>query len=268
MDHMKKRVPVILFFVFFLGSLKFFAWGTTFFGEVPTGLLELKDYKHPVYLFVPPTYKAGREYPLLVTVPGEGESPEEQIQFWLSEAKRKSIIVMAPSNLWPEDLPYKMDEWILRIKKDLADRYRISPQKIYLVGKDSGAHYASYLGVNYPDEFTAVATLGGSWIGKFEKLMRLQKTPRKQLPFFVALRKDQGHLLEATKQRAYQFEKKGYPVYFTQLGEDEDFSTRKFKLDLLAWLEENSGVWHEVVEKSKKTFKQKLFIALEELIHL
>ena len=240
----------------------------TFFGTIPTGLVELKDYKYPVFLFVPENYKADRDYPLIVSVPAEGESAEKNIKYWVRLAKSQSLIVVAPTNLRPEDLPTKMDEWLLSIKKDVMQRYRITSRKIYLVGLEGGAHYAAYLGVKYPEEFSAVALLGGSWIGKFEKLMRLQSKPRKQRPFYVAMTQEDPALFEKTRQRAFQFEKKGYPVSMEPLEKKEDLSSDEFKKKLVTWFEEKSESWQRVVEDSKKKFKEKAIITFEDLFHV
>ena len=177
------------------------------------------------------------------------------------------MIILAPSNIWPEDMPTRIDEWFLKIKKDVVDRYQVSPRKIYLVGKEGGAHYAAYLGTKYPNEFSAVALLGGSWAGKFEKIIEPQSRPRRQLPFFVALKDPDPDLLTETQQKASQFEKKGYPVYLVQLGKDEEFDSDPFKQKLLDWFDEKSAKWHERVEESKKSWKEKTSMAVEEFFH-
>lgn len=263
----KKRI-LVLFFLFIASSLTIPAAAETFFGTVPTGLMELQDYKYPVFLYVPANYQPTKNYPMIFSIPAEGESPEKNIEFWLSLAKRKSVIVVSPTNLRPEDVPYAMDKWLLQIKDDITKRYRVAPLKTYLVGKDGGAHYAAYLGTSYPNEFSAVAALGGSWIGKYAKLIRLQGKPRRQVPFFVALRDDQGDLIEATKSRAFEFEKKGYPIYFVKLEGDETFEAESFKKEIMKWLEEKSLKWREIVEESNKKPKERMLITLEEFFKI
>lgn len=264
----QKRILLILFFVFLLSSLKMLAYATTFYGTVPTGLLELTEYRYPVYLFVPPNYKPDRDYPFLISVPDEGESPEENIKFWMGRAKRKSMILLSASNLRPEDLPTKMDDWLLSIKRDVSDRYRTDNDKTYLIGMNGGAQYASYLGMNYPEQFSAVAALGGSWAGKYEKLLRMQKRPRKQVPFFVALKDDQKSLFESTRKIAFELEKKGYPIYLVKMEDGEDFASNDFKEKVLDWLDEKSRAWKDVVAESKKPLKEKISMSIEDFFHL
>lgn len=268
-----RKVSFVFIVVFFLYSAFFLfelsGKADTFYGAAPTGLVELTDYKYPVYLFVPPNYKPDRSFPLIVTVPGEGESPEKNIQFWTGLAKRRGLIVLAPTNIWPEELPHqKMDDWLMRIKEDVGHRYQIAPNRVYLVGKEGGAHYAAYLGVRYPNEFSAVALLGGSWVGKFEKLIRPENRIRKQRPFFIALKGDDEDLIKKTESIAYQFEKKGYPIYFIKLAENEEFSSDDFKKKLLEWLDKESQAWLKAIEESKRSVREKILIAIEEFFAL
>ncbi len=262
------------FFLFFIFLVLFFcrripALADTFFGEIPTGLLEITDYKYPVYLFVPSNYKPDRSFPLIVTVPGEGESPEKNIQFWTGMAKRKGLIVLAPTNIWPRELPAQdMDDWIIKIKKEIGERYQIAQNKIFLIGKEGGAHYAAYLGVRYPEEFSAVALIGGSWAGRFENLIRLEKSPRKQRPFFVALKDDDPELIRMTEKKAFEFEKSGYPIYFIKLEKDEEFTDEEFKKRVLQWLDDKSQDWLRIAEDRKKTLRERISVATEEFFHL
>jgi len=263
-----KRIRFVLFFLILSGfySFKPQVSADTFFGEVPTGLLELSDYKEPVFLFVPPNYKPDRSYPMIVALPGEGESPEKHIQLWTGLAKRNSFFILVPTNIWPRDTPETVDQWILDIKKDVAERYQIAQRHTFLVGSGDGAHYGAYLGVRYPDQFAAVALLGGSWVGKFETLIRPQTNPRKQVPFFVAL-KENSELIEPTKKFALQLEAKGYPVYLKEVKDEKDFWSDPFKKELVEWLKEKSQDWSQHAELSKRSLKEKMNIAIEDFFH-
>ncbi len=255
----KKRIFFFLFFLFLSSdSLKLTVSAATFFGDPPKGLVELSEYHYPVFLFVPPNYQPDREYPLLIVISGEGELPDKNIEFWQGVAKRRSMILLAPTNFWPNDLPYDMDKWLFQIKKDLTEKYRIAAGRIYLVGMNAGAHYAGYLGVSYPEEFSAVAMLGGSWAGRYEKIMFLQETPRKQIPFLVVLKPDGEELISETESKAYQFEKKGYPVFFVKLKPGEDFAQDEFKKRVLTWLEEKGTDWKAAAAAGGGGWRQKL----------
>lgn len=229
----------------------------TFFGTVPTGLVQLQDYKYPVFLFVPPNYKPDRGYAMILAIPGEGELPEDALKFWMGIAKRRSMIVLAPTNLRPEDMPNAMDTWILGIMKDVTARYRVASDRIFLIGKDSGAHYAAYLGVQYAEAFSGVALLGGAWDGKFQKLIYSRKRPGEQLPIMIALHNEQSDLLAATERQALEFEKRGYPVTLLRMEPGETFEDSDFRKHVLEWLDTSSEDWKRVRSEREKSFKER-----------
>jgi predicted peptidase len=233
-------------------------WANTFYGTVQTGLFQLNESAQPVYLYVPEHYKDSKTYPLIISIPGSGESPEAMLQEWVSIAKRKSYIVLVPTfEQRDTDVPYNVDAWLIDLKQSILKRYQIAPQRIYLIGRNEGAHYAAYLAMKYPEQFSAVALLGGSWAGPFEKLMDIEKNPAKQIPFFVGLREADKPLLEKTIEKAYELEKNGYPVYLEKLQTDENFSSSEFKNKLLQWLEEKSLDWQKIIQGSRKTWQDK-----------
>ena len=267
-NRRRENFFLLFFFLFsFLGPAS--GRAAQFIGNVPTGFFQLDDARYPVYLYVPENYKPDREYPLLISIPGDAESAEQNVREWAKLAKKKSIILMAPG-LKPRenDVPYQADNWILGVKNEVAGRYRIAKDKTYLVGKEGGAHYAAYLGAKYPEEFSAVALLDGSWVGPFEELIRMQSRPRRQNPYYLAFEKAKPDLLEKTKARALRFEKKGYPVYMEKLGPGEDFSAVDFKKRLVGWLEEKGRDWNRVIRNSEKSVKEKVLMGLEDFVEV
>jgi len=254
------KVGCILFLMglFIVSGAVRFGIAETFFGEAPTGLLELKDYKYPVFLYVPKSYTPAKPYAFIMTVPGEGEDPDKNIAFWKGIGKRRSMLVMAPHNMWPEDLPYHMDQWLFNVKKDISSVYRLAPHRKYVIGKDEGAHYALYLGTTYPQEFSGVAVLGvDAWTGRFEPLLKPKSDPNEQLPILMVLKSDQGDKAKSAKKKAYEFESKGYPIEILQLEKGQKFSDYGVKKQIIEWLDDKSEKWTRVVEEKNKTLKQK-----------
>ncbi|OGW82633.1 MAG: hypothetical protein A2Z83_07175 [Omnitrophica bacterium GWA2_52_8] len=241
----------------FLGSQGPAKAETSYFGPIVTGLLELPGYGYPVYLFIPDNYDPVREYPLMISIPDEGETAEENIQRWIGLAKRRSLIVMAPTNLRPQDTPKKMDEWVLKIKKDVAQRYHVSGKRIYLVGFKDGAHYAAYLATNYPQEFTAVGLLKGSWVGRFQSLLQEKKASSDQVPFFLALKDETNDFMNQTREVARRYEEKGYLVFLRPLEDDKELDELEFKNEMLQWLDQKSQAWDDEIAVEKGTFKGK-----------
>jgi predicted peptidase len=230
---------------------------TAYIGDLPTGLMEL-DYRYPVFMYVPTNYSADRTYPLLITIPDQGQSVEENIKYWTGWARRRSMIVLSVHNIWPEDVPYTADKWLLKIKEDLAKRYRIDGNRVFIAGTGDGAHYAAYLGTNYPREFSGGLLFNGSWTGKYSKLLQLRKNPIDQVPFMVVVPKDNQLMTIQVEQEALDLESKGYFVKLIQVNSNEDIGTDEFKEEILNELNENAEMWDRKSKKSGKSVKEKV----------
>jgi hypothetical protein len=234
----------------------------TFIGTAPTGLIELPGYKYPVFLFVPPNYKPDREYTLMVAVSEEGGSPKDTVEYWMSNAKRQSFLVLAPSILWPQDVPYQMDRWLIEMKEDVCRRYRVGKNKIFITGSGSGADYASYLAVNYPREFSAAAVLGSAWSGRLGALVRPTRRKSMQPPFLVALPGGAQNYADI-ERKALKLEQKGYPVYLLKVDQPDQMGTLEFKKKILDWLQEYGERRQQIVRESRKSWVEKTRSAVE-----
>ena len=256
---MRKALSVfILFFVVALAPF-FAARAETYFGNTPTGLLELSDLKYPAYLFVPEHYEGKSAFGLIVSLAENSEDLQKHIQDWAGAAQKKSMLMLALS-IAPREInvPYKNDEWLIQLKNEVKARYRIDPTQIFLVGRGPNAHYAAYLAVNYPQEFSGAALLNGSWAGPFEKLMRFQSRAGSQVPFFVSFEKGREEGAAEAEKRATRLSEMGYPVHLERLeAGDESFEARSFQERLMDWLKEKGQSWQVVVQEQKKTSKEK-----------
>lgn len=232
--------------------------------RVPTGLLELEGYRYPVMLLVPDSYTHKLAYPMVVAIPDEGKEPKEAMQYWESMAKRRNMIVLASTNLRPEDLPTRVDEWILGIMKDVSMRYRVDKKRIYLFGKDAGAHYAAYLATEHPEAFSAVALINGSWMGKYEELVRPRTSASEQIPFLIFISEDREELYNETMSRALKFESKGYSVQVNKVVGEDSLTKLTFKKQLFELMETKSQEWQDIAAESGQTFKERFRTAVKE----
>jgi pimeloyl-ACP methyl ester carboxylesterase len=227
--------------------------------SAPSGIIEVSGYKYPVYLFVPKDYRTDRTYAMVMLAPSESSKAEQQIEYLSGLAQRRSIFILAPYVLWPKTgtTPYTLDQWLLTVKKDVMERYPISPKRVYLVGKDSGAHYAAYMGVKYPKEFAAVALLGQAWDGQFSQLVVPDAEATDQLPFFVALKA--GTDAKARNQVWLdKLQQKGYPLHLVDYQADEELTQLEFKKTVFEWLEATSQSWAATQAQGQKHWKAKL----------
>ena len=255
-------------FVLCLGLLDSLSPGfaATFFGETPPeGLIELKEYSNPVYVFVPPGHDGFLVNSMVLLIPDSLEVPDALVQEWLKIAKKKNLIVAVPAlKMNPADVPYRTDEWILKLKKDLVNRYHIG--KTYLIGKGVGAHYSAYLAMQHPEEFSGIGLIDGSWVGDFEKLIQVSGRPAKQVPFFVSLHAPEASKAQETEKWGYQLSAKGYPLYMEKFGKDEKVDSVDLKMRMINWLQKKAESWAEVVANSGKTKKEKISNWLGEFI--
>lgn len=228
--------------------------------QIPTGFLEINSFKYPVYMYVPETYKPIQPYPLLIVMEGYN-APQKAVEQWTNFAKRKSMIVLSLGLdvSLTREIPLNADQFLLKVKDEVARRYKIASDRTYLVGIGEGAHYASYLGVNYPEHFSGVALLDGAWVGPLQKALRISDNPNKQIPFFVSFHQsDNDQALLAVEEKSAALAQKGYPVYFEKVDAKEDFGLMDFRKRMLTWLDEKSESWNRVVAENKKTTKQKI----------
>lgn len=222
----------------------------------PSGVMQVSGYKYPVYLYAPKDYKTDRTYSLIMIAPAESENAQEQIDYLTGLAQRNSIFILSPHVLWPKsgDTPYELDKWLLDVKKDVVDRFPINRKRVYLVGKNSGAHYAAYLATEHAEEFTAAALFGEAWDGPFSQLIKASSDPARQVPFYIALKT--GSDAKPRNQAWFdKLQKKGYWLYLTEYPAEGTLDELEFKKAAYDWLEEASQSWIAAAAKSHQGWK-------------
>lgn len=257
-----RKSILLLFAIFYSCSAVLFA--ETIAGKVQTGSQELKDYRYPVSLYVPDNFDASKTYPLLVALPDVDTDPAPYLAEWTQVGKAKNYIILVPTlKIRISEVSVQADQWLLKVKKDITERYNVDPSRVLLTGKKQGSHYAAYLGVRYPGEFSAVALMGQAWPGPLGSIMELKNSANKQLPFFAALDEADESYYQAAELFAGKMTDKGYPVYL-QKAKKEDFDLIDIKKQALAWFDEKRETWARQVAESNKTWKAKFSKAYHE----
>lgn len=224
---------------------------------VQTGAQDLKDYRYPVSLYVPENYDPEKTYPLLIALPDVDTDPAPYLAEWTQVSKAKGYIILVPTlKIRISEVSTHADAWLLSVKKDISTRYRVNPSRILLTGKKQGAHYAAYLGVRYPEEFTAGAFFGQAWVGPLESVLELKNKTAKQRPFYAVLDGSDENYYKATETFAARMTDKGYPVYLQKVS-NEELDSVSAKKDALAWFDEKSESWTLQITESKKGWKAK-----------
>jgi pimeloyl-ACP methyl ester carboxylesterase len=117
---------------------------------------------------LPPEYDPNRKYPCLLALPGRGEPPELEIDFWcginieysgttfrFGHATRKGYIVVSPDWFPSEQAEYQYTEGeharILSVLRDAFRTFSIDTDRVYVTGHYDGATAAWDLAVSHPD---------------------------------------------------------------------------------------------------------------------
>lgn len=244
----------ILFFVlfnFFIIELR-----AEFFGPTPTGLLELERSKRPYFLYVPPDYTSEKTWPLLVLYAEPIKKPKDVVNEWKDWARENHFLILVPG-IFPREgtVPELVDRWLLRVKEEVTQRYRIDPARVLLAGFDYGAHYAAYLGLSYPEQFSAVALVKQAWPGSFEKLMLTSRDRQRQISFYLAMDPQSKEFAKAEKW-AFRLEKNGYQVNFQPLKANQDF--KPFRDQMLQWFRQGVEARTVMAKRPRRTTGEKI----------
>jgi hypothetical protein len=135
---------------------------------------------------LPPEYRPGRPYPLIVALHDDGESPKRTIERYSYEARRNGYILVAPE--WGSGFggkwTYEPEERqrVLDVIRDVRMRYHIDSDRIFLSGVGEGASGAWDVGLSHPDIFAAVVPMAGD--PQWQLILRYWPNAM-HLPFYV-----------------------------------------------------------------------------------
>ena len=116
-------------------------------------------------LKLPPEYRHGRPYPVLMVLHMEDEKAIAMLDRWSSAAAEQGYILAAPS--WNNGLggAYGYSErehaTVLATLKDLRRRFNIDSDRVFLFGLGQGANMAFDVGLSHPDLFAGVMPMSG-----------------------------------------------------------------------------------------------------------
>jgi len=111
-------------------------------------------------LYVPETYRADRDWPVIVALHGGSGNGSDFLWTWVREAKSLGYVLIAPSSVadtWSE----VEDAGLLEILEWTAACYRLARDRILLTGLSDGATFGLLYGLAHPDVYRAIAPLCG-----------------------------------------------------------------------------------------------------------
>ena len=223
-------------------------------GATPTGLITLER-KHPYYVYVPPDYSAEHKWPLVFVLGKDGADPQKTIAGWTDWAKKNQFIILVPS-IFPREgvVPHELEEWLIKVKEEVALRYAIDPVQVVLVGIGSGSHYAAYFATRFPKEFPAAVLIGQAWVGPLERLIRPSSDPGKQIAFYVTA-DPKGKNFSSLEKKTLEFEKMGYRIAFEPLQKGDTLGHVQERM--LVWFKSDVTIRTETRKRPRVTWKEK-----------
>jgi pimeloyl-ACP methyl ester carboxylesterase len=137
--------------------------------QLPEGVVERKTSGGTYLLRLPPEYRHGRPYPVLIVLHQAGETPREILDHWSEAAAENGYILVAPE--WqsgggglggPGNYTYSEAEHrvVLNALRDVRHRFNADEDRVFLFGWGEGGAMAFDVGLGHPDLFAGVLPMG------------------------------------------------------------------------------------------------------------
>ena len=140
-------------------------------GEAPehTGLMAFGDSpgsRQGVWVYVPETYRADRDWPLVMALHGGGGRGRAFLWSWLRDARARGAILVAPTSLGPtwalagddEDSPH-----LMQILDFVREHWRVDPARLLLTGMSDGGTFCYASGLEPSSPFTHLAPVSAAF---------------------------------------------------------------------------------------------------------
>ncbi len=167
---------------------------------------------------LPPEYRHGRHYPVLIALPDTGEKPETVLRRWSEAAAENGYILAVPE--WQKGLgaAYAYSERehdvVLQTVRDLRRRYQVDSDRVFLFGLGEGGKMAYDVGLGHPDLFAGVIPMGADPDGVPLRCWRNAQ----YTPFYVVLGSRAGDAAKKTRELFEHWVQtgRGYPALWVE----------------------------------------------------
>jgi phospholipase/carboxylesterase len=156
--------------------------------EPATGFIhrERNDQRSDYSLYIPESYTANRQWPLIICLHGGYGEGYEYIWTWLRPARGRGYILLSPKSLdvtWTMT-PNSVDtRSILKMLDEVAAEYSIDHSRLFLTGLSDGGIMTYLLGIERHEMFAGIAPVAGALHPMVDPMLRT-RTGR-ELPIFV-----------------------------------------------------------------------------------
>lgn len=168
--------------------------------EIAMTTQQLKAGKNTTYeLQLPPEYRHGRHYPVLIVLHEAGEKPRHMLDRWRDAAADNGYLLAAPE--WESGgngytFGEREHQTVLDTIRDLRRRYRVDSDRVFLFGLRDGGVMALDVGMSHPDLFAGVSTMGAGP----EKFSAIYWHNAQYLPFYIVNGDRVGTVLDKTRE--------------------------------------------------------------------
>lgn len=240
----------------------------TFFGDVQTGLQNVASDRFGYSLFVPEEYTPDRKWPLVMALHDEGKRGEDYILTWLATAKERGMIVFCPTYEEPKSgLPFDHDERLLQLKHTIQQQYEVDTHRTLVTGFGRGGHYAFYLGLRYPQEFSAIASIGNAMEGSLKKLFSYSYAEVHRLPvLLLAEQKEEITNSQEALAELEAFRQRGYSVETVETENASDLKNPVTNSYILEWFEQVSAERETGLRERPFSVKQSFYEWVDHLL--
>jgi predicted esterase len=162
-------------------------------------------------LILPPEYRPGRAYPVLLVLRAGDETSQDALNRWAILAARDGYILAAPA--WGNDLQTTYDfdgsehTLVLDTLRDLKQHYRVDTDRVFLAGYADGANLALDVGLSHPSVFAGVVPVSPAPRLAF---MAHYWRNAQYLPFYLLCGDQSGAAYKATSKLYEEWAPRGY----------------------------------------------------------
>ncbi|NNL87225.1 MAG: hypothetical protein HKP27_16295 [Myxococcales bacterium] len=191
-------------------------------GSEPVGLVaKERCAEHAEYaLYVPESYTADRQWPLILCLHGGHGREDEYLWTWMRTAKSHAQFVLSAKSLdltWAFGNPEADFGSVLSMLDDVAARYAIDRSRILLTGLSDGGTFTYLLGLRHAERFAALAPIAAAGFHPMIDML-LHEGAGKDRPIHIVHGVHDAIFPVATARVTHQLlERIGYAVTYREL---------------------------------------------------
>jgi len=205
-------------------------------GNLPDEQIVIRGQPYPLSLFVPPTYQTSRAYALVVCLHGFGFTGEEYLERWRPRLGEDYLLACPsyPSGAW---FTRRAEELVLETIRQVAHRYHIDPDRVFLTGMSNGGIGTWLIGMHHASLFAGLAPMAS---GLDDVLMPFLANLRSTPIYIIHGAKDQVMPVDLSRSIVRELDKLGYPYVYREHHREHPMAgghyfPREELPDLVAW---------------------------------